>query len=502
MTSRTTPLPDVNKLEILDATALDELRKRFVTIGFGRTQLEPILRAAESQHGPIKEALLRFGARKVKEPFAYVARALMFADPVGRDELTVALGDLTKRLEDAGLLVETPEGLVSPYSLSIASGLFLLGDVLSHAGDAVMAQSPATGSLATAVMPKRKVDRALDLGTGAGMLALLLSRKASAVVGTDINPRAVRLARFNARLNGIQNVEFREGNLFEPVRGERFDVVVSQPPFVPQATAAQAGAFMSGGARGDELLLALLKELPSFLAPAGRAVLFAEWGHGPRLPSPVDRIEKAFAGAAVNSLVFVMPPAAGVTHAIGYAAALEPELGAAFEAELAARITHLESMNIEALIPTLIAVERTESRGPRVEVIPMGPFGRMLPNTQRIDKLFAGRHLIRSLDGLLAAKLRMVDGVVLREEQQGPGADRPSQLFAIFPPAAMSDPVTLTPMQLRLSTTIHEAASVREGLDIYVHRSAPSETSAPSQDERELLKATVEMVLMGLLEAA
>lgn len=72
----------------------------------------------------------------------------------------------------------------------------------------------------------------LDLGTGSGVLAVGAARSARSVVAVDINPAAVRCARINALLNGVEDrVEVREGDLFAPVAGERFDVVLCNPPF-------------------------------------------------------------------------------------------------------------------------------------------------------------------------------------------------------------------------------------------------------------------------------
>jgi release factor glutamine methyltransferase len=72
----------------------------------------------------------------------------------------------------------------------------------------------------------------LDLGTGSGVLAVAAARTARSVVAVDINPAAVRCARINALLNGVEDrVEVREGDLFDPVAGERFDVVLCNPPF-------------------------------------------------------------------------------------------------------------------------------------------------------------------------------------------------------------------------------------------------------------------------------
>ncbi len=72
----------------------------------------------------------------------------------------------------------------------------------------------------------------LDMGTGSGVGAVFAAQWAGCVVAVDINPAAVRCARINALLNQVDDrVEVRQGDLFEPVRGEQFDVVLFNPPF-------------------------------------------------------------------------------------------------------------------------------------------------------------------------------------------------------------------------------------------------------------------------------
>lgn len=72
----------------------------------------------------------------------------------------------------------------------------------------------------------------LDMGTGSGVGAVFAAQWADRIVAVDINPVAVRCARINALLNQVEDrVEVREGDLFEPVRGQRFDVVLFNPPF-------------------------------------------------------------------------------------------------------------------------------------------------------------------------------------------------------------------------------------------------------------------------------
>ena len=92
-----------------------------------------------------------------------------------------------------------------------------------------------TGAFMAGVLDERAIPAGaavLDLGTGSGVSAIFAARLAGRVVATDINPAAVRCARINALLNGVEDrVEVREGDLFAPVAGERFDVIIFNPPY-------------------------------------------------------------------------------------------------------------------------------------------------------------------------------------------------------------------------------------------------------------------------------
>jgi len=76
--------------------------------------------------------------------------------------------------------------------------------------------------------------RILDLCTGSGCLALAIAKNFEdcSVVGIDLSETALEYARENAKINGIRNVTFRRGDLYEPVRGDKFDIIVSNPPYI------------------------------------------------------------------------------------------------------------------------------------------------------------------------------------------------------------------------------------------------------------------------------
>jgi methylase of polypeptide subunit release factors len=123
------------------------------------------------------------------------------------------------------------------------------------------------------------VDVALDIGTGCGIQAMHAARHATRVVATDISARALEIATLNAELNGIRNIEFRLGSLFDPVTGERFGLIVSNPPFVitPRAEGVPSYEYRDGGLVGDDLVASVISGLAEHLEPGGIAQLLGNW---------------------------------------------------------------------------------------------------------------------------------------------------------------------------------------------------------------------------------
>jgi release factor glutamine methyltransferase len=95
---------------------------------------------------------------------------------------------------------------------------------------------PRTGAFLAAHIDSRLVSQdaeVLDMGTGSGVCAIFAARYAQRVVAVDINPAAVRCAAINAMLNDVEHrLKVRHGDLFAPVAGERFDLILFNPPFL------------------------------------------------------------------------------------------------------------------------------------------------------------------------------------------------------------------------------------------------------------------------------
>ncbi|GAA3132715.1 class I SAM-dependent methyltransferase [Planomonospora alba] len=186
-------------------------------------------------------------------------------------------------LTAAGLLAADGPRVVSRVHLQPwETGGYVVSDRKVRPGDPalradhVVGAGGASANLAQLVS-RRPVDAALDLGTGCGVQVLHLAGRAGRITATDVNPRALELARLSWALSGIEGVDAREGSLFEPVEGERFDLVVSNPPFV--ISPAGRFTYRESGFEADGFCRDLVRQAPRFLNPGGTCQLLANWLH-------------------------------------------------------------------------------------------------------------------------------------------------------------------------------------------------------------------------------
>ncbi|MFV0430242.1 MAG: methyltransferase [Arachnia sp.] len=198
---------------------------------------------------------------------------------------------LLRALTDAGFVSRTPRGIrasvdLRPYASpdDQATG-YLVSDLtpgldaepVRTRPDYVLGASPASLTLAQ-LTPREPVASALDLGTGCGVQSLHLARHSGRVVATDINPRALELAEFGASLSRA-DIEFRAGSLFDPVADERFDLIVSNPPYVmsPPSDPSQRLVYREAEFFADGLVEAIVRQVPRHLNREGVAMLLTNW---------------------------------------------------------------------------------------------------------------------------------------------------------------------------------------------------------------------------------
>ncbi|WP_432537348.1 DUF7059 domain-containing protein [Kineococcus arenarius] len=283
----------MNPLELLSGLREDLAGAGYTVDGVGEL-VGDVASAALDREQPLPALRATEGSR---EPAAVLLRCCTLGRAVTRGELDAALPRTgTAGAVALGLVAaagEQPDDEVRPlvdlrpYEVDDAAGAaswWLVSDLGELAtgqalrSDHVLGVGGASLTLASATV-RTPVDRVLDVGTGCGVQALHASRHARRVVATDTSERALDLAAVNAALNGVR-LDLRHGSLLEPVaEGERFDLVVSNPPFVitPRRPGVPQYEYRDGGMPGDSLVARLVGGVGDVLAPGGVAQLLGNW---------------------------------------------------------------------------------------------------------------------------------------------------------------------------------------------------------------------------------
>ncbi len=261
---------------------LSALRQAFDGAGYSPSHLFDFMKSCGSS---AESTDLPVALRRSAEPtlFHTLVRLFVLGQPVSTQAAQAALGtQLTQALSGIGLLVAGQGGLRSVAKVMPLNQLWVLSDFRSDvtgqglAGDHVLGAGVASATLAGFTV-RRPVAAALDIGAGSGVQSFLAARHAQRVVGTDINQRALNFAAFGAALNGVENAQFRTGSLFEPVAGERFDLIVSNPPFVISPESRYE--YRDGGLEGDSISKRILQSTPGYLNEGGVATIMFNWHH-------------------------------------------------------------------------------------------------------------------------------------------------------------------------------------------------------------------------------
>ncbi len=224
-------------------------------------------------------------------PLDTLTRLFVLQAPVSREAAEQSLPDLVDELCSAGLIEESDGEVTArmdcrPYA-SEDHDLWVFSDRtpgldgsrLRVGTDHVLGISSASTSLARLTM-REPVRRALDLGTGCGVQALHLAGHADEVVATDINTRALWMTRLNAALNAPDldsHIDVREGSFFEPVTGEKFDLIVTNPPFVISPATGEQLVYRDSGLPGDRVVEHIVRTGPDHLTDGGWLQVLANW---------------------------------------------------------------------------------------------------------------------------------------------------------------------------------------------------------------------------------
>ena len=255
--------------------AAQALRDVFVSAGYRGDEARRVL---EVEGGLLLDAdSLPIARRRVAaHDTSLAALVSLFLLGEALEEPEARLGDGAELLVAAGLAREEAGALRRQLTLVPHDDVLIASDDPRGNIGADYVPEVARSSATLASLTVRKpVDRALDVGTGNGIQAVLAARHAGSVVATDISERALAFAEFNCALNGAHNVELRQGSFLEPVAGERFGLIVSNPPFA--ISPENDLLFRDSGLGRDRVSEDLLLSLPSVLEPDGFASMSASW---------------------------------------------------------------------------------------------------------------------------------------------------------------------------------------------------------------------------------
>lgn len=320
----------------------------------------------------------------------------------------------------------------------IASDLGELATGRPLAAEHVLGVGGASVMLARTAV-RTPAGRGLDLGTGCGIQALHAARHLREVVATDLSARALRFAALNLALNDVRTVTTRQGSLLEPVAGERFDRVVSNPPFVitPRRAGTERFTYRDGGLAGDDLVAGLVAGLPGVLADGGVAQLLGNWEQhrggswAERVGGWLDRAaaQAARDGAVLDAWVVqreVQDPAEYAETWVRDAGQRGPEADELYRAYL----TDFAARDVEAIGFGLVLLRRRDGGGPAFRRVEEQRGGGDAPLGAHLADCLAAVQLLAGLDDDGLAGLRLTVAPDVTEERHGlPGAEDPAVIL-------------------------------------------------------------------------
>ncbi len=340
---------------------------------------------------------------------AQLARIFLLGESVGAERAAEALAPAAlDELLEAHWLVREGDTVRCPVRITPHEGVLLVHDPIDMGrpdADVVLGRSSAANTLAR-LTPREQVGSVLDVGTGCGIQALLAAEHADRVVAVDVNERALAMTELGAALSGIGNIELRQGSWFEPVAGEQFDLIVSNPPFVISPESDLVYRDGSGGR--DEVSQLVVTQAAGHLAPGGIAQVLVNWIEDP-FSSWIAPLQRWLEGSEVDALALHHLS----EEPLGYAAKWNMHLQGE-PAELARVLdewtAHFEAEGMLTVATGAVVLRRTDESPPVFTGLSMesAPSGRAGVHTVRL--LDAARWLASVSDEqLMATELTLVD---------------------------------------------------------------------------------------------
>jgi SAM-dependent methyltransferase len=428
------------------------------------------------------------------DELAVLLRLFLLGVPVTRARFDELVGtQLRERLAGAGLLVEYADAVHGAARLVPHDELLIASD---HAGPAEGHADHVPGvhrpSVALAHLTVRgEGERALDVGTGNGIQAILLAAHAERVVATDVNARALAYAAFNAALNGARNVETRHGSFFEPVEGEQFDLVIANPPYVvsPESTYL----FRDGGMRGDAVSEHVVRATPAVLAPGAFACVLIAWALDP--DDPAERPRSWLEGSGCDAFLLHTSTDDPIETATVWNRDLLDRPDAYAEA-LDRWLEYYRDLGIEHLGYACLVLRKRADGGDGWLETQQLPRAALRPAGRHVGKLFETQDRLVELESdsaLLDRRMRVVDDAVVTQDTRFAGGGWQAESLTLRLESGLPFSAELDPPTARMIRELDGSRTLREALATAVEDEAARETG---------LALARRMLEVGFLELA
>jgi methylase of polypeptide subunit release factors len=372
-----------------------------------------------------------FERRLPQTRLATVVRAFFLQQSVPRSAAVRALGRRALEALEATNLAQVGDEVVPRVRIVPIGELLIASDDYpggSEPADYVAAYTP-TSQVCEALTPRHRVARALDVGSGSGVQALLAARHARHVVATDVNARALAYTELNAALNGLTNIECRRGSLFEPVDGESFDLITCNAPYV--VSPEQRWAYRDGGLQADELSERIVRRAATHLTEGGFATLLVSWVARDQ-DAPDERALAWTEKLGCDSWILPVWEADPLDHAATWNVELAPD-AKAFGSALDDWTKYLARLGVRWVSEGAILLHRRSGRRHTVRV-DLVEEDALEEAGEQVQRAFANRARLsdfEKLSDLLDARLEVAATLHLERElkpQRGRPGARPARI--------------------------------------------------------------------------
>ena len=275
-----TPAPVQSTPHSDDPTAIATLREVLDRAPFTGDAIRAALGTEDEVLSRSRDIPVHLRRLRDRGAFGALVQLFVLNVPVPIDLMREALAPLALETAERmgivareGKVVRPLVRLVPHDELIIASDLRLVAGQEAP-NDHVPGVHRPTVTLARLTV-RTPVKRGLDLGTGNGVEAILMRPHVDHVVGSDVNARAIEFARFNGHLNRAPDIDWRVGSWFERMRGEKFDVIACNPPYV--ISPATQYIYRDSGMEGDSVSEQVVREVAAHLNEAGFGTITVSW---------------------------------------------------------------------------------------------------------------------------------------------------------------------------------------------------------------------------------